>query len=110
MTMNYYAVRANNPCPSHPLDKFCTICAGRGWTKAKKWDVVMLIQDQSKRYDGLYSFPGGDRLWLSQITWEEFDMLQAFGVETIRGFDHDIQTMRGHPERTGPSQGILVIP
>jgi hypothetical protein len=90
--MNYYAVRSNSHgCKEHHAsDKFCITCAGYGWSRAEQWVVVLLIKSRTHRFNGLYTFPGGNRYWVSNITWEEFDMLQAFGVEWRIGFDHDI--------------------
>jgi hypothetical protein len=79
----YYAVRSRtHRCTEdHPEDQFCSTCAGEGWSKAMEWDIVMLLVCHTRRFNGMYSFSGGKRHWLSYITWEEFDMLTAFGVE-----------------------------
>lgn len=81
----YYAVRSNlGRCKEHhSLDKYCTTCAGVGWHKAEQWDIVLLIKCNTQRFDGLYTFAGGSRCWLSTLTWEEFDLLAAFDVEWI---------------------------
>jgi len=92
----YYAVRNNrNRCKyHHPRDKYCTVCAGVGWSKAKQWDIVLLIKCTKQRFNGLYTFDGGTRCWLSSITWEEFDMLMAFDVEWIDTDVFDIRDIK----------------
>ena len=77
LNYKYYAVRYD---PNH--------LARDGWSNGPQWDIIFLVICHSQRFAGMYSFPDGNRYWVSHITWEEFDMLTAFGVEWIKNFDH----------------------
>lgn len=58
----------------------------------KKWDVAFLLY-HSYIEEGMYDHDDGKRYYLGRISWEEFDMLKAFGVTCVTDFPADYPCM-----------------
>ena len=52
----------------------------------KKWDIDFLIYVDYSLKVGIYDHDNGKRYYVSEITWVDYDMLIAFGVEGLTEF------------------------
>jgi hypothetical protein len=78
----YYAARLDDQrCKNIPTARF-------PHTVAKKWDIVFLVL-HTYLHEGMYDHDDGNRYYLGRISWEEFDMLKAFGVTCVTDFHAD---------------------
>ena len=77
--MNYYAARLDDKKVTG-IDSACF-----QWTIAKKWEIAFLIC-HDYLIQGIYEHEDGNRYYVDEITWIEYDMLIAFGVEGVTEF------------------------
>ena len=82
----YYALRSGdfNEVP----ESWRTYPPGLEESKAKDWEIISLIEAISFRTPGLYTHKNGNRYYMHQIPWEEFDLLTAFDVPYTIGFEY----------------------
>ncbi len=83
-TIYYYAVRdpgSSYPNPQHNVAK----------RVLQEWDIVFLIQSYTIRHNGIFYVPdenGVDqRYYIHHIPFVDFDLLTAFDVPSVTGFE-----------------------
>ncbi len=78
-TLYYYAARVDDGRHSD------TSTARFPHRIAKNWDIDFLLYHPYLE-EGMYDHDNGKRYYLSKLSWEEFDMLRAFGVTCATDF------------------------
>jgi hypothetical protein len=52
----------------------------------KTWEIAFLIHQHGYLLRGIYDHEDGNRYYVSEISWEDFDLLNAFGVPCTTEF------------------------
>lgn len=58
-----------------------------GWANARNYDITFVFTTVLYRTEGVYQYEDDDTPYYThRISWEEFDLLTAFGVSSRVGF------------------------